>query len=139
MEPTYAYANRNANLKWKHNFSNSSFGVFTTGIDHYQYSVSSTRVPINAYKLSFDINQIYLRADFTYSPNNKHVINYGLNSVYYDLNPGTITPDGPKSLVQTNSMRPEQALENAIYVGDQFTVSQNFSLNSGIRFNIYSF
>ena len=138
-DTTYEYANRNANLKWKHNFSNSSFGVFTTGIDHYQYSVSSTKVPVNAYKLSFDINQIYLRADFSYAPSNKHVISYGLNSVYYQLHPGTLSPDGPKSLVQTNTVRPEQALETAIYLGDQFTVSQNFSFNAGIRYTIYNY
>jgi outer membrane receptor protein involved in Fe transport len=138
-DTTYAYANRNANIKWKHNFSNSSFAVFTTGIDHYQYSVSSTQVPINAYKLSFDINQIYLRADFNYSPNNKHSISYGLNSVYYQLNPGTLTPDGPKSLVQTTTLRTEQALETALYLGDQFTVSPNFSLSAGVRYNIYNY
>jgi hypothetical protein len=41
--------------------------------------------------------------------------------------------------VQTNTVRPEQALETAIYLGDQFTVSQNFSLNAGIRYTIYNF
>ena len=138
-DTTYEYANRNANLKWKHNFSNSSFAVFTTGIDHYQYSVSSTKVPVNAYKLSFDINQIYLRADFSYSPNNKHSISYGLNSVYYQLHPGTLSPDGPKSLVQTNSVQQEQALETALYLGDQFSISQNFSVNGGIRYTVYNF
>ncbi|HEX3080127.1 MAG TPA: TonB-dependent receptor, partial [Puia sp.] len=84
-DTTYAYSNKNANIKWKHNFSNLSYAVFTTGIDHYQYSVASTKVPVNAYKLNFDINQIYLRADFNYSPGNKHSISYGLNSVYYQL------------------------------------------------------
>jgi hypothetical protein len=138
-DTTYAYANKNANLKWKHNFSNSSYAVFTTGIDHYQYSVSSTKVPINAYKLSFDINQLYLRADFNYSPNNKHSINYGLNSVYYQLNPGTLTPDGPKSLVQTNTVQQEQALETALYLGDQFTVSEKFSMSGGIRYTVYNY
>ena len=138
-DTTYAYANRNANLKWKHNFSNSSFAVFTTGIDHYQYDVSSTKVPVNAYNLSFDINQIYLRADFSYSPNNKHAISYGLNSVYYQLNPGTLSPADPKSLVNTTTLHPEQALETAIYLGDQFTLSQNFSFDAGIRYNIYNY
>ncbi len=138
-DTTYAYANRNANIKWKHNFSNSSFAVFTGGVDHYQYSVSSTQVPVNAYKLGFDINQFYLRADFSYSPNNKHAISYGLNSVYYQLNPGTVTPDGPKSLVQTNALRPEQALESALYLGDQYTISQAFSINAGVRYTIYNY
>jgi hypothetical protein len=138
-DTTYSYANRNANLKWKHNFSNASYAVFTTGIDHYQYSVSSTQVPINAYKLSFDINQIYLRADFKYSPNNKHAISYGLNSVYYQLHPGTITPDGPKSLVQTNAVQQEQALETSLYLGDQYTISQKFSVSAGLRYTVYNY
>ncbi len=138
-DTTYSYSNKNANLKWKHNFSNSSFAVFTTGIDHYQYSVSSTKVPVNAYKLSFDINQIYLRADFSYSPNNKHSISYGLNSVYYQLHPGTLSPDGPKSLVQTDAVQREQALETALYLGDQYAISQNLSVNAGLRYSIYNF
>ena len=46
--------------------------------------------------------------------------------MYYQLNPGTLSPVGTKSLVQTNTLRPEQALETALYLGDQFTVSQNF-------------
>jgi hypothetical protein len=138
-DTTYEYANRNANIKWKHNFSNSSYAVFTTGIDHYQYAVSSTKVPVNAYKLNFDINQLYLRADFSYALNNKHAISYGLNSVYYQLHPGTLSPDGPKSLVQTNSLRPEQALETALYLGDQFSLSQNFSMNAGVRYTIYNY
>src|ERR1700676_557266 len=138
-DTTYAYSNKNANIKWKHNFSNSSFAVFTTGIDHYQYSVSSTKVPLNAYKLSFDINQIYLRADFSYSPNNKHSISYGLNSVYYQLHPGTISPDGAKSLVQPNAVQREQALETALYLGDQYSISRNLSVNAGIRYTVYNF
>jgi hypothetical protein len=138
-DTTYAYANRNANIKWKHNFNNSSYAVFTSGIDHYQYSVSSTRVPINAYKLSFDINQIYFRADFIYSPNNKNTISYGLNSVYYKLHPGTLSPDGSQSLVQTNTVQQEQALETALYLGDQLTISQNLSISAGVRYNIYNY
>jgi hypothetical protein len=138
-DTTYTYSNRNANLKWKHNFSNSSFAVFTAGIDHYQYSVSSSLVPVNAYKLSFDINQFYLRADFSYSPNNKHTISYGLNSVYYQLHPGTLSPDGPKSLVQSDAVRREQALETAIYLGDQYSISQNLSVNAGVRYSVYNF
>jgi len=138
-DTTYAYANKNLNLKWKHNFSNSSFAVFTTGIDHYQYEVSSTKVPVNAYTLSFNINQYYLRADFSYAPNNKHAISYGLNSVYYQLQPGTLSPDGPKSLVQTDAVQQEQALESALYLGDQWTVSEKFSLNAGVRYTVYNF
>jgi hypothetical protein len=138
-DTTYAYSNRNANIKWKHNFSNTSFAVFTTGIDHYQYDVSSTKVPVNAYKLTFDINQFYLRADFNYSPSNKHNISYGLNSVYYQLHPGTLSPNGPESHVQTNAVQQEQALETSVYLGDQYSISQKLSVNAGLRYTVYNY
>ena len=138
-DTSYAYSNANANLRWKHNFSDKSYGVFTTGIDHYQYSVASTKVPVNAYKLSFDMNQVYFRADFSYTPNNKHTITYGLNTAYYQLHPGDLSPDGSKSLVVPNTLPREQALESAVYLGDQYTVSEKFSVNAGIRYNIYNY
>ena len=138
-DTAYTYANRNANLKWKHNFSNSSYAVFTTGIDHYQYGVSSTKNPVTAYDFSFNINQIYLRADFNYAPNNKHNISYGLNSVYYQLHPGTISTIRSKSLVEPDTVHKEQALETALYLGDQYTISQNFSINAGVRYKIYNY
>ena len=45
-DTTYAYGNKNANIKWKHNFNNKLFSVLTTGIDQYQYSISSTGSPL---------------------------------------------------------------------------------------------
>jgi len=138
-DTSYKYNNRNANIKWKHNFTNKSFAVFTTGIDHYQYSVSSTNVPLNAFKLGFAIDQSYLRADFSYSPGNKHMITYGLNSIYYKLHPGSYSPAGARSLVVNNTVPAEQASESALYLGDQFAVTPNFSINAGLRYSMYNY
>jgi hypothetical protein len=138
-DTTYKYSNRNANIKWKHNFNNKSFAVFTAGLDHYQYSVSSTQVPINGFNLGFDINQTYLRADFTYAPNNKHLITYGLNSIYYKLFPGTYKPVGGQSLVVNNTVPAEQALESALYLGDQYAITPDLSINAGIRYSMFNY
>ena len=138
-DTTYKYSNRNANLKWKHIFNNKSFSLITAGLDHYQYSVSNDKQPLNAFKLGFKIDQTYFRADFTYSPGNKHVISYGLNSIYYKLHPGSFDPTGPKSLVIANTVPAEQGLENALYLGDQFSVNDNFSINAGLRYSVFSY
>jgi len=138
-DTSYAYSNANANIRWKHSFSDKSYAVFTSGIDHYQYSVASTKVPVNAYKLSYNMNQVYFRADFSYMPNNKHTISYGLNTGYYQLHPGDLSPDGPKSLVIPNTLAAEQALESALYLGDQYNISEKFSVNAGIRYNMYNY
>ncbi len=138
-DTTYKYANRNANLKWKHNFNNKLYSILTAGIDHYQYSVASSSVPVNAYNLAFDINQDYFRADFSFTPGPKHVISYGLNTIYYKLHPGDYSPQGDKSLVLNNKVPSEQALESALYLGDQYSVTSNLTLSAGLRYSIYNY
>ena len=56
-DTTYAYSNKNANIKWKHNFNNKLYSVLMAGIDNYDYSVASTANPVNGYKLDFGVTQ----------------------------------------------------------------------------------
>ena len=135
----YQYSNRNINLKWKHIFSNKFHGILTAGYDHYEYHVSSESNKVNAFNMGFDINQSHLRADFNYSVNPKHAINFGLNAIHYNLHPGSFTPKGSASLVTPDILPGEKALESALYIGDQFTVSRKFSLNAGLRYSFFNY
>jgi len=138
-DTTYKYNNKNANIKWKHFFTSNSYALFTAGIDRYDYSVSDTKDSVNAFKLGFNIQQTYLRGDFTYSPGNKHSFNYGFNSIYYQLHPGYYQPQGGHSLVTPNTVPAEQGLESALYLGDQYTLNSRLSLNGGIRFSVFNY
>ena len=138
-DTTYRYQNKNINLQWKHIFNNRLNAVFMTGIDDYQYSITSTQNPVNGYKLSFQITQFNFRADFVYNLNAQHTINFGLNSIYYKLKPGSLDPDGSKSLVQADHVPNEQALESAVYVGDHYNISSKLSVNAGLRFSLYNY
>jgi hypothetical protein len=138
-DTTYKYDNKNANIKWKHIFNNKFYSVFLVGHDQYKYSVSSTLNPVNAYNLAFDINQTNFKADFNYAPNSNHSIDFGISSLYYQLQPGTFTPVGTKSLVVPDMVQKEQALESAVYLGDKFEISPSFSVQGGIRFSLYNY
>ena len=135
----YKYGNRNINLKWMHIFNNKFHGVFLGGWDHYQYEISSKAIPVNAFKLNSTISQVNLRTDFNYSPNNKHSLSFGLTSILYKIRPGEFLPKGSQSLVFPDTLQPEQALETALYFGDQFIISPNFSINAGLRYSIYNY
>ncbi|HEX6913640.1 MAG TPA: TonB-dependent receptor [Chitinophagaceae bacterium] len=138
-DTTYAYSNRSANLKWKHSFGNKLTGYFTTGFDQYEYHVTSKKNKINAYRLAFDVTQFNLKADFTHTLNARHTLDYGLNAVYYKLNPGSFTPVGTGSLVKDDIVSREQALESALYLGDRYNISQQLSVNAGIRYAIFNY
>jgi hypothetical protein len=138
-DTTYKYSNANANIKWKHIFNNRSNALFTAGFDHYQYSISNTRDSVNGFKLGFQINQTYLRAEFNYAPDNKNQINYGISTIRYDLHPGTYGPVGRESLVVDSAVPAEQGLESALYLGDQYSVSNRLSVSAGLRYSIFNY
>lgn len=135
----YKYGNQNAIIKWKHIFNNKFYGVVSAGLDRYDYSVNSDIFPLNAFKLAYDINQTHFRTEFNYNPNNKHSVNFGLHSIYYKIHPGSYQPTSAQSLVAPNEVPAEQALESALYIGDRYNITPDFSINAGIRYSLYSY
>lgn len=138
-DTAYQYSNKNANIKFKHIFNNKFYGVFTAGVDAYNFSISSTHNLVNAYKFGFDIQQSSFRADFSYSPNNKHTIDFGLTTQLYKLHPGDYTPAGKESLVVEDKVQAEQGLESALYLGDKYDVSPKLSVNAGVRLSMFNY
>ncbi|HVS93171.1 MAG TPA: TonB-dependent receptor [Mucilaginibacter sp.] len=138
-DTSYSYGNRNASLRWKHNFSNKLFSVITGGYDYYQYSISSQANPVNAYKFAFDINQVNLKADFSYYLSSKHTLSFGLSTIHYKIDPGSNQPYGNGSQVAPDVVPAEQAEESALYLGDNYDITQNFSVSAGIRYSLYNY
>ena len=135
----YAYHNKNANIQWKHNFSNRFYGVVAAGIDHYDYKVSSQANPVNAYQLAYNIDQYKLNADFSYFLNNKHKIAFGASTLYYKIHSGTFDPLGKESLVIPDTIETENARESAIYLSDNYSITSKFSVEGGIRYSLYNY
>ena len=137
-DTVYGYGNSNISLKWKHVFNNKLNSLITGGYDRYNYQVSSDRLPLNAYKLGFDINQTYLKVHFNYYLNSKHTLDYGLHSIFYKLHPGNYQPLGNRSLVAPDTVAAEQALETALYISDHYNLTPSLSLDGGIRYSIFN-
>ncbi len=138
-DTAYRYGNINYNMKWKHIFNNKLYAVVTAGHDHYNYDVRSEFNPVNAFKLGFQIDQSHFRTTFSYALSNKHLLDFGVNSIYYTLQPGSYQPNSPASMVTPDELQKEQALESAIYIGDRYTVNDDLSFQLGVRYSVYQF
>jgi CarboxypepD_reg-like domain/TonB-dependent Receptor Plug Domain len=138
-DTTYKYGNKNVILKWKHIFNNKLFALISTGLDNYEYNVTSNSNPVNSYKLSYSINQNNFKADFTYKPDNKQSFSFGLNAIFYKLSPGSFLPYGSSSLVTPDVLQDEQGLESAAYLGYEYNVTTNLSVNAGIRYSMFNY
>ena len=134
----YNYEDRNISLKWRHLFSNKFSGVFVTGNDYYKSGTSMNANPAVGYNFAFDIDQIYLKADFNYYSNSASSLNFGLNSIHYQLHPGTYLPFTSQSLVKPDAVQKEQALESALYANEEFDITSKLAVNAGIRYSLFN-
>jgi hypothetical protein len=138
-DTAYSYNDRNGSVKWKHVFNNRFFGVVTGAYSNYQYTMSSDRNPVNAFKMDFNIEQINGKADVSYFMNGKHTIDAGLSAVRYKLKPGTFKPLGAESLIRTDVLETEQGLESAFYISDNIELNPKMSLYLGMRYSFYQY
>ena len=138
-DTAYNYGNKNISLKWKHIFNNKMYALVRAGYDQYQYNISSEENPVNAYKLGFDINQTYFKTHFNYYLSSKHTLEFGFNSIFYKLHPGKYGPAGGESLVVTDEMQAEQALESALYFSEKYAITTDLSFEAGLRYSFYNF
>lgn len=135
----YSYSDQNASLKWRHMFNNKWFGVFTGSYSRYKYEVSSDENPLDAFTLGFRVGQLSAKADVEYFPNSKNALKVGLQVTHYGLAPGTLTPLGNQSLLIGDKLQHEQAIETAVYAGDQFDITSKLTVYAGIRYSIYQY
>jgi len=134
----YNYEDKSISLKWRHLFSNKFSGVFVTGNDFYKSGTSMNSNPADGYKFSFNIDQIYLKADFNYYSNSSSSLNFGLNTIHYQLHPGTYLPFSSQSLVMPDVVRKEQAMESALYANEEFDINSRLAVNAGIRYSLFN-
>ncbi len=85
------------------------------------------------------LRSIVFHGDFTYNINAVHTLDFGISSIYYKLYPGSLDPQGSKSLVVPDHVPTEQALESAAYLGDRINLGTKFSVNLGIRYSYYNY
>ena len=134
----YEYVNANASLQWAHLFNDNFRMTATTGYDHYDYTTKNWQNDYNAYQMGYDINQYYLKLDFNHSQLQKHRIDWGMNAIMYDINPGDIKPYGTGSFYVPRTLQKEKALEAVLYLNEEWEITPKLTANIGARYSLFN-
>ena len=134
----YEYVNANASLQWAHLFNDNFRMTATTGYDHYDYTTKNWQNDYNAYQMGYDINQYYLKLDFNHSQLQKHRIDWGMNAIMYDINPGDIKPYGTGSFYVPRTLQKEKALETVLYLNEEWEITPKLTANIGGRYSLFN-
>ncbi|WP_137404191.1 TonB-dependent receptor [Echinicola rosea] len=138
-DTVFNYSNRNANLNWKHYYNDRLESEIILGIDQYQFGIEGFENPLNAYDFDFDITQYNLKAHFTYEHDDRHTFHFGMDNIYYDMNPGNMVPSNEASIIIPETVNREKALETAFYLGDRYEINDKLTADYGVRYVIYNF
>ena len=138
-DSTFGYQNSNVVVNYQRAFSEKLFGTFSGVYSDYQFKVSSDKQPVTGFDLSYKIKYAEGKAHFSYAPSDEHQVNFGLNLVNYRLAPGRVEANTPESIIDTQELAQENALEGSLYISDEWTVSDAFSISAGLRFTQYMF
>ena len=134
----YEYVNANASLQWAHLFNDNFRLTTTTGYDHYDYTTKNWQSDFDAYQMGYDINQYYLKMDFNHSQLQKHRIDWGMNAIIYDINPGDIKPYGKESFYVPKTLQKEKALEAALYLNEEWEITPQLTASIGARYSLFN-
>jgi hypothetical protein len=138
-DTVYSYSNQNYALSWTHYFNDALEATFSVGQDAYDFEVEGEDNPLNAYQYRFDIRQQFVKAQFRQELGDRHLLNYGVHGIRYQLNPGEIVPFGQESGVIQDQVALETAMDWSLYLGDEFEINDQWALSGGLRYNFYTF
>ena len=132
-DTTFRYENMNFSLKWRSNFNERNSLVVSAGYDSYKSAFDNDFNPQSGYSISTGTDQAFAKMTFKSTLNEHHTLSYGINGVYYMLNPGRLSPLYEKTLVKERTLDQQNGLELAAYLSDAWTVDDRLSFEAGVR------
>ena len=132
----YKYANSLGSLNWKLNLSEKLVSNLSLAYSKYDLKVNQKEPlhPQDDYILKSNIQYSTLKYALSLYPNDKHRISSGLQAIGYRINPGEISPSRTITNIVKLAMRREQAAEMALFVDDNFDLSDKFAFDLGLRY-----
>ncbi|MEB8345718.1 TonB-dependent receptor [Flavobacteriaceae bacterium KMM 6898] len=126
------YGNSVFNLRWNHLFSDRLFSNLSLIYSDYFYGLELDFV---GFKWNSGIRNFNIKYDFKQYVSNTFQLNYGLNNIYYNFNPGEIEPNREDSGIVAEQLTQKYANEFAAYIDAEHQVSDQLTLQYGLRWS----
>ena len=128
------YGNTVLNFRWNHLFSDKLFSNLSLIYSDYYYGL---KLDLIGFNWNSGIKNYNIKYDFKHYLSDKLKLTYGLNSNYYDFNPGKIEPTRPDSGINEDQLDKKYALENAIYIDAEHQISEKIAITYGLRLSSF--
>jgi hypothetical protein len=134
-QTSFDYGHKNGSIHWNHYFS-PKLNMLVAGALSYYSTKTYAPDSVNTIDLNSSILYRNGTVSFDYQPVEKHKLNFGATLTRYDISPGVLN-DGISSRVATVKLAPEQSIESAIYLDDEWKLNEKLTIQAGIRYANY--
>jgi hypothetical protein len=126
------YGNSTFNFRWNHLINEKTFSNTSVIYSNYYYGLN---LDFGGFDWNSSIKNLNLKFDIKNYFSSEFQFNYGLNIIYFDFNPGEISPLTPNSGINYSKLNSKYAVENSAYFDIINKISPNLSVRYGLRFN----
>ncbi|MEO6915924.1 MAG: TonB-dependent receptor, partial [Chitinophagaceae bacterium] len=122
------WGNTTATLRWNSIISSKLFSNTSLIYSDYDYKLKFESGD-RAFGLNSKIQDWNVKQDFSLFAGNRHVIRFGLQSIYHTITPSRVS--GTSS--STFEKNTKYSWENAIYANDDYKITDRLTVNYGVR------
>jgi hypothetical protein len=137
LDTTYAYTTNNLAVEWRRLVDERWTANVKAVAADYGFTVTDDE-PGSAFELDAQVRSFGLSADVTWKAGERHTVDAGLSTQYFEIDPARIRPDGPISSITAFRQPPEYALESAAYLGDDLSLTERLKVRGGLRVSLFN-
>ena len=128
------WGNSTATLRWNHVFNRKLFANATAVYNDYKFRFTASQ---NYFSLSLSSGIRYgsFKMDFDYYPAPQHKVKFGGLYTYHKFIPNVVSGQQDTTVFKPNNEGTKYANETALYIQDDWDISDKLKINYGIRWS----
>ncbi|RFP63683.1 TonB-dependent receptor [Hymenobacter lapidiphilus] len=128
----FNWGNRVAALRWSHQFNSRLFLNTTASYTGYKYEISN-KLDQFSFNLASDIQDLNLRSDLDFRPNEQHALKVGITATAHRFGTGRLRAGSGDGRLNLGSDISYLGQEGAVYVSDVYNPSEKWQFEAGLR------
>ncbi len=130
----FDWGNATGTLRWNHVFSPRLFSNTTVTFSDYQYNIGNEVTGFSS-NLGSNIRDVNAKADFYYALNNRRQFRFGAQLTGHTFTVGRLRAGSDDGLVSFSAGKDYRSLEWGAYWWDDWSLSERFALQGGLRWS----
>lgn len=131
-----AWGNSTGVLRWNHLFNDKLFMNTSVIFSDYKFTFSAEQSGFE-FKLFSGIRDWNAKVDFGYFPTVRHEVKFGVNYVFHTFTPTSVSAKQGETDFDFGPVKKIRAHEAAVYLSDDFDVTDNFRIHAGLRYSYF--